>query len=161
MWQFFLFFVAVLAVTIAETRDRTSPLRRLKSESARLSKKKIAEISASHPTLAMFFCRRAPPPAARRHAWADVGYYGADVQELVLEIVVMGPPSPRRGRRHGHRLSSSSEPETEPLPPSQSTMSATYRGRGCVRRPRPEAAAHASAAACRRHFPGARGTRER
>ena len=37
---------------------------------------------------------------------------------------------------------------------------ATYRARGRVRCPRPEAAAHAPAAACRRRFPGARGARK-
>ena len=73
---FFLFFVAVLAVSIAEMRGRTSPLHRLKSESTRLSKKKIAENAASRPNFGDFFGWRAPPPAARRHAWADGGYFG-------------------------------------------------------------------------------------
>jgi len=59
----FLFFVAVLAVAIAETRGRTSPLHRLKSESTCLSKKKIAENAASRPNFGDFFGRRAPPPA--------------------------------------------------------------------------------------------------
>ena len=60
---------------------------------------KIAENAASQPNFGDFFGRRAPPPAARRHAWADGGHCGilegeeplvAAVQELVLEIVVMG-----------------------------------------------------------------------
>ena len=78
----------------------------------------------------------------------------AAVQELVLEIVVMG------AARSSSWLSSSSEPETEPLPPSQPIVSATYRVRGRARRPRPEAAAYAPAAAYRRRFPGARGARK-
>ena len=78
---------------------RTSPLHRLKSESTRLSKKKIAENAASRPNFGDFFGRRAPPPAARRRPRALEEYLGvlegeeplvAAVQELVLEIVVMG-----------------------------------------------------------------------
>ena len=167
MWQFFLFFVAVLAVAIAETRGRTSPLHRLKSESTRLSKKKIAENAASRPNFGDFFGRRAPPPAARRRPRVLEEYLGvlegeeplvAAVQELVLEIVVMG-----RGEvvvmvlvvvRAGDGAASAVSVDHE---------RATYRARarGRVRCPRQEAAAHAPAAACRRRFPGARGARER
>ena len=140
-------------------------MHRLKSESTRLSKKKIAENAASRPNFGDFFGRRAPPPAARRRPRALEEYLGvlegeeplvAAVQELVLEIVVMG-----RGEvvvmvlvvvRAGDGAASAVSVDHE---------RATYRARGRVRCPRPEAAAHAPAAACRRRFPEARGARER
>ena len=139
-------------------------MHRLKSESTCLSKKKIAENAASRPNFGDFFGRRAPPPAPpagfrRILRTLGGGRLVAAPQELVLE---------NRDRRHGTSaaarssswLSSSSEPETEPLPPSQPIVSATYRVRARARRPRPEAAAYAPAAACRRRFPGARGARK-
>jgi len=51
---------------------------------------KIAENAASRPNFGDFFGWRAPPPAARRHAWADGGYFGY-----------------WRGRSHWSRLSRS------------------------------------------------------
>jgi len=132
-------------------------LAQLKSESTRLSKKKSPKMPHRGPTLAIFLAGALPrrPPAATPGLMEDtlgIGGGGATGRGC--------PGAGPRDRRHGTSaarssswFSSSSEPETGPLPPFQSIVSATYRVRGRARRPRPEAAAYAPAAACHRRFP--------
>lgn len=68
-WHFFQFFVAFLAVTIADIPGRFVGLALIQVRECTLRGGRGGlESVALPPTLAFFFCQRAPPPAARRGA---------------------------------------------------------------------------------------------
>jgi len=61
LWQFSPFFVAVLAVAIAETRSRTSPIALTQvRQRTPFGEKKSLKMPHRGPILAIFVCRRAP-----------------------------------------------------------------------------------------------------